>query len=117
CRVAVRGHGSARRVKSGGAAALQMNGFSATASMASTRGYSSLVPDPLRCKKMLFYNHLYERLRHFGLTPPARKICTRSIVVRRTIIEHAAQKVPINNTNCARDRSAAPMLRKICTCC
>jgi hypothetical protein len=56
------------------------------------RSYSSLVPDPQRREKMLTYNALYERPRRFGSTPSALKICTRSIVVRRTIIGHGRSK-------------------------
>jgi hypothetical protein len=40
----------------------------------------------------MIYNDLYERAYRFGLTPPALKICTRSIVVRRTTIEHGRSK-------------------------
>jgi hypothetical protein len=44
------------------------------------RGYSSLVPDPLRLKNMIICNALYEMLRQFELTQPHSKFAPAQLL-------------------------------------
>jgi hypothetical protein len=65
------------------------------------RGSFKLCAKPLRLKKSLYYIHLSKLPSTRGRSPAAFKICTRSFVVRRTIIEQLAQKLSgdINRRN------------------
>jgi hypothetical protein len=92
CRVAIRGHGNAFQAMPRFSGRKSDQWLSADGIDGVGTSYSSFVPRPPQCEKHMFYNYLSKGLGWFGLAPPARKICTRSIVVRRTIIEHDRSK-------------------------
>src|SRR5579862_7643169 len=94
----------------GGAVANRMNGFSATASMASATSYSSFVPSR-HVEKTIYLQILTKDALRPHRLQSAFKICSRSFVVRRTRVEHiGSKKHPRATRDRVRERQAAQEL-------